>query len=108
MAHRGKRNQEAQELQNLIMTRYMTNFISSRGGAKDFAQYIIANKEVVSVLELIMYSQKNFLGKSNSQEKQIINISIPTTPKIIEATSIIDNRSGIVKQDSDEEKLLKK
>lgn len=88
MAHRGERNNEAKELQNLIMTRYLTNFISSRGGAKDFAQYIIANGEVVSVLELILYSKDHFLGQSNSQGKQVINISIPDHTRITNAANI--------------------
>lgn len=92
MAHRGERSTEARQLQDLILTRYMTNFLATRGGKDDFAQYIIANGDVVSVLELIMYSQNNFIGNSGSQSKDAINISIPDTPKINAATQIPFNR----------------
>lgn len=78
MVHRGNgRQKEAQALQDIILTRHVTRLFSSRGGSKDFAQFIIANGQVISIWDLIMQTE-NFVGLSHSVNKknQAIDLSI--------------------------------
>lgn len=89
IAHRSERKKEAQALQNLFMKRFLTNFLATRGGSEDFAQYIIANGEVVSILELILYAEKNFVGFSESTmqgKNQPVAISLPDVAEIEQYT----------------------
>lgn len=53
-------------LNDLILTRQINRLFATRGGNIDFAQFILANGEIVSIWELILYTEKYFSGLSSS------------------------------------------
>lgn len=78
MAHRTGMSAEAEALQDLLLTRQVMNLFASRGGSSDFAQFIIANGQVVSTWEVLLQTEK-FVGKSSSRNKeQAISLSLMT------------------------------
>lgn len=93
MAHRSERIDEAQMLQDLILTRQLVRLFSSRGGQKDFSQWILANGQVISIWQLIM-STGQFVGLSHSQmhktnnQTQLVSLSLPNTVNIEQQTTI--------------------
>lgn len=82
MAHRSECPKEAQALQDLILTRQLVKLFSSRGGKKDFSQWILANGQIISIWELILSTTKN-VGLSNSlsskSSDQFVFLSLSTT-----------------------------
>lgn len=86
-------------LNDLILTRQINRLFAARGGNIDFAQFILANGEIISIWELILYTER-FVGLSSSmiqaQRKagndvdQAIVLSIPNRPEIIKAGSLED------------------
>lgn len=96
IAHRSSRPQEAQALQDIILTRQITRLFSSRGGSKDFAQFIIANGQVVSVWDLIMQTE-NFVGLSNSINKksQAVDLSIEGFAEVEKAKEIVNQAQRV-------------
>ena len=95
MAHRSKRTEETQMLQDLILTRQLVRLFSSRGGKDDFSQWILANGQVISIWQLIM-STEQFVGLSHSQihktnnQTQLVSLSLPNTVNIEKQATIID------------------
>ena len=78
MAHRTGMPAEAEALQDLLLTRQVMNLFASRGGSSDFAQFIIANGQVVSTWEILLQTEK-FVGKSSSRNKeQPVSLSLMT------------------------------
>lgn len=69
---------EIKVLNDLILTRQLVRLFSSRSGEQDFAQYIIANGELVSVWQLLLETEK-FVGLSNSMggASQMVSLTIP-------------------------------
>lgn len=66
-------------LQDIILTRQITRLFATRGGVKDFSQYIIVNGQVVSIWDLLQYALRNDVGLSKSMdkdEKQAISLHI--------------------------------
>lgn len=86
-------------LNDLFLTRQINRLFAARGGNIDFAQFILANGEIISIWELILYTER-FVGLSGSmiqaQKKagndvdQAIVLSIPDRPEIIKAGSLED------------------
>lgn len=94
LAHQNSLDGAAAALNDLILTRQINRLFATRGGNKDFAQYIFVNGEVVSVWQLIEYAANNFVGTSSSQslkkDAQALSLSIPGRPDIINAGQIRD------------------
>lgn len=84
-------------LQDIILTRYLINAVSSRGGKGDFAQFILANGEVISVWELILLSEK-FLGYSTSENQdQPISLHIDGREEIDSSYRKKDMQTRVVR-----------
>ena len=85
MARRSTMTKEAQALQDLILTRQIVKLFSSRGGQKDFSQWILANGEIISIWQIILSTEK-FVGLSHSQmtqtSEQAVSLSLPGTQDI--------------------------
>ena len=83
-------------LNDLLLTRQIVRIFATRGGSKDFSQYIFVNGEVVSVLDLLMYvtDPTTSLGKSKTKltknTNQAAAISIAGRPALKEAIKIRD------------------
>lgn len=74
------------ELQDLIIRRYIVNFMVSRGGANDFAQFLIINGQVYSTYELInqlLDSEKNYYDTFSISSDQAISLSYGEYHKIL-------------------------
>ena len=56
-------------LHDIVLTRALVYLFSSRGGSKDFAQYMFINGQIVSIWDIIMSAQEN-LGLSQSELKK--------------------------------------
>lgn len=69
-------------LNDLILTRQINRLFAARGGNVDFAQFILANGEIISIWELILYTERYFSGlssttlKKNKEVEQAITLSI--------------------------------
>ena len=57
-------------LQDILLTRQISRLFATRGGVKDFSQYVIVNGQVVSIWDLIMYAIDNNVGASTSMDKR--------------------------------------
>lgn len=57
-------------LQDILLTRQISRLFATRGGAKDFSQYVIINGQVVSIWDLIMYASDKNVGLSSSMDKK--------------------------------------
>lgn len=92
VGHQASLGESSAALNDLILTRQINRLFATRGGSKDFAQYIFINGEVISIGQLIEYAAGNFIGKSHSQirkkDDQAISLSIPGRPAILEAVQI--------------------
>lgn len=81
-------------LNDIILTRQLNRLFATRGGAKDFSQFVLVNGYVVSIWELIQYATNNTLGYSNSQTEsasQGAALSIKGRPEILKALTSSDN-----------------
>lgn len=81
-------------LNDIILTRQINRLFATRGGTKDFSQFILVNGYVVSIWELIQYAANNAMGYSNSQKgsaSQGAALSIKGRPKILQALKSSDN-----------------
>ena len=90
LAHGSERPEETKALNDILLTRQMVRLFSSRAGKKDFAQVMIVNGEVISILDLLLLSQK-FMGASKSMQEsssQQVMLSIPERKKIENTTGI--------------------
>ena len=56
-------------LQDIILTRQITRLFATRGGVKDFSQYVIVNGQVVSIWDLLQYATNRNVGLSQSMDK---------------------------------------
>lgn len=85
-AHGEQNMKIAQEaLQDILLTRQVVRLFSSRGGAADFAQYIFANGQIISIWDIILKSINDI---SLSKSVGGIQIGQPIT-------LTIENRAGI-------------
>jgi hypothetical protein len=92
--------QATMALNDLFLSRQINRLFASRGGSIDFAQFILANGEIVSIWELILYAERFSVGLSNSmiQEQkrmgndpnQALVLSIPDRKDILNAGSLED------------------
>lgn len=92
--------QATMALNDLFLSRQINRLFASRGGNIDFAQFILANGEIVSIWELILYAERFSVGLSNSmiQEQkrmgndpnQALVLSIPDRKDILNAGSLED------------------
>ena len=92
--------QATMALNDLFLSRQINRLFASRGGNIDFAQFILANGEIVSIWELILYTERFSVGLSNSmiQEQkrmgndpnQALVLSIPDRKDILNAGSLED------------------
>ena len=78
-----------QSLQDIVATRGIVNLFSSRGGSKDFAQYIFVNNQIVSIWDIIT-GASTFLGKTASAD--------PVSQLVILSTSSKTTSEGKEKQ----------
>ena len=85
-AHGSKRPKEVKALNDLILTRQLVRLFSSRGGSKDFSQFMVINGRVVSIWQIILATEK-FVGLSNSLggAQQMVSLTIPNRVKIEDA-----------------------
>lgn len=90
IAHRTSRSSEAQALQDIILTRYITKLFSSRGGVEDFSQFMIVNGSVLSIWEIILATE-NFVGKSASVNKKSAPVEISFNSKEIENAAALED-----------------
>ena len=100
-------------LNDLLLTRQITRLFASRGGSKDFAQFILINGTLVSIYDIILLSETMSFNKSASQEstdsKQGIYLSIPDRLEIsnLNNTTIENNfrRSKLVQSKIDNTRI---
>lgn len=83
-------NAATQALNTLILTRNINRLFATRGGAQDFASYILINGQIISIWDLITYvsDAKNQIGLSQSMQnntRQGASIHIQGREKIISA-----------------------
>lgn len=74
-------------LQDIILTRQITRLFATRGGVKDFSQYVIVNGQVVSIWDLLQYASNTNVGLSKSMDKnssQAVSLHIAGRTDIFE------------------------
>jgi lambda repressor-like predicted transcriptional regulator len=92
--------QATMALNDLFLSRQINRLFASRGGSIDFAQFILANGEIVSIWELILYAERFSVGLSNSMIRkqkrmgndpnQALVLSISDRKDILNAGSLED------------------
>lgn len=75
-------------LNDVILTRQINRIFATRGGKDDFAQYLLVNGEVVSILDIINHLTTHRSLLSNSQmgsEDQAVSLTLKNRPAILDA-----------------------
>jgi hypothetical protein len=98
MAHNDNLPKAREALTDLILVRQINRLFATRGGIKDFSQYILINGELVSIWELILYTEKNFLGKTHSESDKALSLSISKNDRaaMLEGVKIQDSAQRVM------------